>query len=216
MATLAHRPFSNTPHASSSQQPEDRLFVRARFDFQGSDPSALSFRAGDVIEVITRLPSGWWDGLLGVTRGWFPSNFVEEVVWNRRDELGSVDAESALEDWGPGPGGGEMGLAELAREMMGGREEGEDERREFEPAAAPGEIGEEGARRRREATDRTVTGLQPSTMPRPGERGPLRAEGEERTNVGDMEDAWVPSLTPDGQVGVHLLDTPHCTHCIRS
>lgn len=57
-----------------------RLFVRARFDFEATDPSALSFVAGEIIEVITRLDSGWWDGILvNKLRGWFPSNFVEEI-----------------------------------------------------------------------------------------------------------------------------------------
>jgi len=52
------------------------MFVRAKFDFEATDPSALSFSAGDVIEVYTQLESGWWDGMLGNVRGWFPSNFV--------------------------------------------------------------------------------------------------------------------------------------------
>jgi son of sevenless-like protein len=53
------------------------VFVRAKYDFEATDESALSFSAGEVIEVYTKLDSGWWDGLLGSTRGWFPSNFVE-------------------------------------------------------------------------------------------------------------------------------------------
>ncbi|GMK58437.1 hypothetical protein CspeluHIS016_0504690 [Cutaneotrichosporon spelunceum] len=52
--------------------------VRAVYDFDATDESALSFRAGDVIEVLTMLPSGWWDGMLGANRGWFPSNYVED------------------------------------------------------------------------------------------------------------------------------------------
>lgn len=55
------------------------MFVRAKFDFDATDPSALSFREGDVIEVYTKLESGWWDGLLGTTRGWFPSNYVDVI-----------------------------------------------------------------------------------------------------------------------------------------
>jgi son of sevenless-like protein len=26
--------------------------------------------------VLSQKPSGWWDGLLGDERGWFPSNYV--------------------------------------------------------------------------------------------------------------------------------------------
>jgi son of sevenless-like protein len=40
----------------------------------------LSFKAGQVIRVYNRDPSGWWDGELEGRRGWFPSNYVSEDV----------------------------------------------------------------------------------------------------------------------------------------
>lgn len=52
------------------------FFVRAAYNYQSNDTSSLSFVIGDVIEVLTTLDSGWWDGLLGNDRGWFPSNHV--------------------------------------------------------------------------------------------------------------------------------------------
>ncbi|PFH53392.1 hypothetical protein AMATHDRAFT_1447 [Amanita thiersii Skay4041] len=52
------------------------LFCRALYDYDSQDSSALSFRRGDIIEVLSQQPSGWWDGLLGDERGWFPSNYV--------------------------------------------------------------------------------------------------------------------------------------------
>ncbi|KAJ7440631.1 SH3 domain-containing protein, partial [Mycena galericulata] len=51
-------------------------FCRALYDYEAQDASALSFRQNDIIEVLTQQPSGWWDGLLGDERGWFPSNYV--------------------------------------------------------------------------------------------------------------------------------------------
>ncbi|ORY03599.1 ras GEF [Basidiobolus meristosporus CBS 931.73] len=65
--------------------------VRALYDFDSADDSSLKFKKGDVIEVITRLDSGWWDGLCNGIRGWFPSEFVvpleaEEV---EHDEQGN-------------------------------------------------------------------------------------------------------------------------------
>jgi son of sevenless len=57
----------------------ESFFVRALYDFTASDNSSLSFRKDDIIEVLTQLPSGWWDGLLGEARGWFPSNYVEQI-----------------------------------------------------------------------------------------------------------------------------------------
>jgi hypothetical protein len=38
--------------------------------------TCLTFRAGQVIRVLNRDPSGWWDGELDGSRGWFPSNYV--------------------------------------------------------------------------------------------------------------------------------------------
>lgn len=56
-----------------------QFFVRALFDFVGNDASSLSFQRGDIIEVLNTLPSGWWDGLLDEERGWFPSNYVQQI-----------------------------------------------------------------------------------------------------------------------------------------
>ena len=113
--------------------PPPRMFVRARFDFAATDPSALSFSAGDLIEVMTRLESGWWDGMLGSTRGWFPSNFVEqvdpaEVFRGLDDEEGDEEDDDGDFGWNDfarkkNPWGGEgeeeqIGLDDLARRVM--------------------------------------------------------------------------------------------------
>lgn len=59
---------------------ERSFFVRALYDFNSTESSSLSFKKGTLIEVLTQLESGWWDGLLGNdTRGWFPSNYVERI-----------------------------------------------------------------------------------------------------------------------------------------
>ena len=53
-------------------------YVLAMHDFapQQQDANCLSFRAGQVIHVLNRDESGWWDGELDGQRGWFPSNYV--------------------------------------------------------------------------------------------------------------------------------------------
>jgi son of sevenless-like protein len=61
--------------------------VRALYDYQSNDPSSLSFRRADIIEVLTRLESGWWDGLLNDERGWFPSNYVEVLETAEADAI---------------------------------------------------------------------------------------------------------------------------------
>lgn len=73
---------------ASDEQYITTFFCRALYDYQTQDNSSLSFQRDDVIEVLTRLESGWWDGLLGDERGWFPSNYVAVIS----DE----EAEAAL------------------------------------------------------------------------------------------------------------------------
>ena len=65
--------------AQGEEQYISTFFCRALYDYQTNDASSLSFRRGDIIEVLTRLESGWWDGLLNDERGWFPSNYVTVI-----------------------------------------------------------------------------------------------------------------------------------------
>lgn len=53
--------------------------VQALYPFESSDPSSLKFEEGDIIDVLAKLPSGWWDGWCNGIRGWFPSNFVKVI-----------------------------------------------------------------------------------------------------------------------------------------
>uniref|UniRef100_A0A0W0FV06 Ras GEF n=2 Tax=Moniliophthora roreri TaxID=221103 RepID=A0A0W0FV06_MONRR len=56
-------------------------YVLAMHDYsQPEGSTCLSFRAGQVIHVLNRDPSGWWDGELEGRRGWFPSNYVNADV----------------------------------------------------------------------------------------------------------------------------------------
>ncbi|KAL0069855.1 Ras guanine nucleotide exchange factor bud5 [Marasmius tenuissimus] len=64
----------------------EREYVLAMHDYIPPEGSTcLSFRAGQVIHVLNRDPSGWWDGELEGKRGWFPSNFVH--VEEEEDEV---------------------------------------------------------------------------------------------------------------------------------
>jgi son of sevenless-like protein len=71
------------------------LFCRALYDYEAQDASALSFRQNDIIEVLTQQPSGWWDGLLGDERGWFPSNYVT-VISDEEAELAFSGSELSM------------------------------------------------------------------------------------------------------------------------
>lgn len=85
------------------------LFVRALYDYNADDHTSLSFRQGDVIQVLNQLETGWWDGVMGNVRGWFPSNYcaiitdpneIEEHLARRRymTETGDTDADSGGDD----------------------------------------------------------------------------------------------------------------------
>jgi hypothetical protein len=76
--SLMYQSFTST--VTMDQEAIDRrpntAYCRALYDYKATDTSSLSFRKNDILEVVNRLESGWWDGFLGELRGWFPSNYV--------------------------------------------------------------------------------------------------------------------------------------------
>ncbi|KAL1304191.1 hypothetical protein AAFC00_000614 [Neodothiora populina] len=64
---------------AGSMAPPGTMYVRALYDYDADDRTSLSFQQGDIIQVITQLESGWWDGIINGVRGWFPSNYCEVV-----------------------------------------------------------------------------------------------------------------------------------------
>ncbi|WWD18895.1 hypothetical protein CI109_103350 [Kwoniella shandongensis] len=217
------------------------FLVRARFDFEATDESALSFNAGDLIYVYARLESGWWDGMLDGKRGWFPSNYVEDIAEEDLAQLEHEhqDGEATYEDGegrhldgrgrGEGGGGGseedvlrmddvlrgqwgdwggDAGLEDLAREMMAGDDE--DDAGGFEAEARRRRAQVEGlslgadefgvSARKREETDATIRAVDQPSIRR--ESGSNTKEAQ-----GGPQDAWIPSLTPDGQVYYHNTHT---------
>lgn len=76
---------------TASESDPSYMEVRALYDWVGEDPAELSFSKGDIIQVLTQLESGWWDGVLHETRGWFPSNYCR--VW-KVSETVSLAAKS--------------------------------------------------------------------------------------------------------------------------
>ncbi|KAL0567457.1 cell division cycle-related protein [Marasmius crinis-equi] len=76
------------------------LFCRALYDYVAQHPSALTFRAGEVIKILSQQPLGWWDGLLGGERGWFPSSYVL-ILSEEEAEMHISGAESTAESRAP-------------------------------------------------------------------------------------------------------------------
>jgi len=80
--------------------PPGAMYVRALYDYEADDRTSLSFHEGDIIQVITQLESGWWDGVINGVRGWFPSNYCQIIT--SPDELPEPgengDAEQVEDD----------------------------------------------------------------------------------------------------------------------
>lgn len=65
--------FNDSPH----DQVESVLVL---YSYVSEKPYSLPLQKGDVINVISKLPSGWWDGVNAKgQRGWFPSNFTQPL-----------------------------------------------------------------------------------------------------------------------------------------
>lgn len=97
------------------------LFCRALYDYEAQDASALSFRRDDIIEVLTQQPSGWWDGLLGEERGWFPSNYVTIISEEEAEQAFSGSDFSNGDVQQPQPTNQHRdSIVDMSHAMMGG------------------------------------------------------------------------------------------------
>lgn len=83
-----------------SAAPPGALYVRALYDYDADDRTSLSFHEGDIIQVITQLESGWWDGVINGVRGWFPSNYCQIISSTEEipDQVQHVDTLDHFED----------------------------------------------------------------------------------------------------------------------
>ncbi|KAH9974840.1 hypothetical protein BJV74DRAFT_863315 [Russula compacta] len=70
------------PPARRIQPPQPSL-QRAKalwtYNENGAEPNDLSFRAGDIIEVVAETNTDWWTGRVNGKQGLFPSNYVEKI-----------------------------------------------------------------------------------------------------------------------------------------
>lgn len=112
MGHVGNNPYNPGAPDVDSQAGDDQLlptfYCRALYDYQPDDNSSLSFHAGDIIEVLTQLETGWWDGLLGEERGWFPSNYV--LVISETEAEAELGNEYVIR---PGDGSNDTRLREI-------------------------------------------------------------------------------------------------------
>jgi son of sevenless-like protein len=70
--------MTQNPHPISCAH--ENIYVRAKYDYTSDEesPTILNLRKGEPIRVLSKLESGWWDGLnTQGKRAWFPSNYCE-------------------------------------------------------------------------------------------------------------------------------------------
>jgi len=70
------------PQQSNQEEPQEQSqstsLVRALYDYDAENEGDLSFKEGDMINILDKSdPSGWWQGEVNGNVGFFPSNFVE-------------------------------------------------------------------------------------------------------------------------------------------
>ena len=107
-----------SPHVSMNGYPGSiasppGMYVQALYDYDADDQTSLSFRQGDLIQVLTQLESGWWDGVINNVRGWFPSNYCAVVTGPEQNGNDQQHAPSEDET------SGESGTEDEYREYPG-------------------------------------------------------------------------------------------------
>ncbi|KAG8745135.1 hypothetical protein FRC10_008746 [Ceratobasidium sp. 414] len=53
--------------------------AEAKWDYESKDPADLSFKAGDIIEIVEEPSEDWWVGRLNRRQGMFPSNRCTKI-----------------------------------------------------------------------------------------------------------------------------------------
>lgn len=75
-------PGSWKPHSPSqaSTMPTSRPSCKALYNFNAENPSELSFREGEIINLKGQVDANWYDGELNGRSGYFPVAFVSIIV----------------------------------------------------------------------------------------------------------------------------------------
>lgn len=75
-------PTYNTPPVAVSRLPSQKAAssgptALATFDFDAENDGELTFKEGDIINLLSRIDENWLEGEVRGKKGIFPSNYVE-------------------------------------------------------------------------------------------------------------------------------------------
>ncbi|KAJ3056601.1 Unconventional myosin-Ie [Rhizophlyctis rosea] len=81
-AAVAAAPIGSVSPAAKKRPPpppptKKLPTCRALYDYDASEADELSFKAGDIIAVVSKEDEGWWTGTLRGKKGLFPANYTE-------------------------------------------------------------------------------------------------------------------------------------------
>ncbi|KAG5950113.1 hypothetical protein E4U53_005470 [Claviceps sorghi] len=159
--------------------PPGSMYVRALYDYEADDRTSLSFHQGDIIQVITQLESGWWDGVINGVRGWFPSNYCQLI--SSPDDL---------------PVQGPNGFFDPLDDPMDDTDGLGDSFGQDDDAEADSSNGLNG-----------LNGLNDLNDPPSGPNGPLPSESPAPSHQQSRADFWIPQATPDGRLFYYNMMT---------
>lgn len=60
----------------------------AKYNYVGGTEIELPLHKGEIVSVIEKASSGWWQGVCGGRVGWFPASYVKPAAMERREEQG--------------------------------------------------------------------------------------------------------------------------------
>ena len=173
--------------------PVGELYVRTLYDYEADDGTSLSFRQGNVIQVVTQLETGWWYGIMNIgtdsmARGWFPSNYCTVIPSN--DAYNIHDhGEPVLED--------EIVYVDES--------EDDQDRRDLDNA-----LHANGYSREQSSAQSIESGQTGTTAITTPDRQQKNGDG----NVDEAEEDaafWIPQATPDGRLYYVNISTGETT-----
>ncbi|MEQ2167667.1 hypothetical protein GOODEAATRI_006451, partial [Goodea atripinnis] len=102
---------------------------KASFSYAPQHEDELELKVGDVIEIITEVEEGWWEGFLNGKVGMFPSNFTKEIL--AESDTAAVETPNSLE---------EIRYSRTSKDSPGSESDGGDSRSESGSEIQPKKI----------------------------------------------------------------------------